>query len=116
MTEAVKVLSKESKPQRKFNKGPKGKKPFKKGGKKPVLKIKRGEPGFIYTSVCCGTRSEKSPCERKPEDRAEGTFSDSPLGTWRCPTCRKKCKVTRSKNKPVETTETQETANEQEGT
>lgn len=116
MTEPTKVLSNESKPQRKFNKGPKGKKPVKKGGKKLLPKVKRGDPVFAYTSVCCGVRADKSPCERKPEDRAEGKFSDSPLGTWKCPACHKKCKVTRGKNKVEEVAPVKETGNEQEVT
>jgi hypothetical protein len=57
----------------------------------PTLK---GEPKFIYTSQCCGAQATKTPCVKVDKKTAE----TQGLGSWRCPTCRKNCKVSRTKN------------------
>ena len=56
---------------------------------------KSGPPKFLYLCKCHGERATKSPCERSGDDRQEGKFSQSPLGTWRCPVTHRKCKVER---------------------
>lgn len=94
----------------KHNKGPKAG-PAKGGSKyasknkgkkfrKPVPKLKRGEPVFSYYVEGTDVKATKVPCERTAEDRAERKFSQSTLGTWRDPRNGKKCKVTRVRNKP----------------
>jgi hypothetical protein len=65
------------------------KKPFKKAV--PTLK---GEPKFMYFSVCCGERATKTPCVKVDKKSAE----TQGLGTFRCPKCRKACKCQRTKN------------------
>lgn len=72
-----------------------------KAAKKPY--VKRG-PVFEYVSVCCGVRALKpraaqkvqvtDPETKKPKTEIKG------LGHWRCPNCRKACKVTRRKPEP----------------
>jgi len=57
---------------------------------------------FVYTSTCCGAVATKTPCMRSKEDHKAGTFSSSPLGTWHCPTCASKCKVTRTQPKAAD--------------
>ena len=48
---------------------------------------------FVYTSKCCNATATKKPCV-KPKDKED--FAS--LGTWKCPSCGKKCSVTRTKN------------------
>ena len=57
----------------------------------PTLK---GEPVFIYVSSCCGERAEKTPCVKVDKKSAE----TQGLGHFRCPKCRKSCKVQRVRN------------------
>ena len=57
----------------------------------PVLK---GEPKFFYTSVCCNERASKNPCVNVDKKTAE----TQGLGHFRCPKCRKSCRVQRTKN------------------
>jgi hypothetical protein len=57
----------------------------------PTLK---GEPRFLYTSACCNAQATKTPCVAVDKKSAE----IQGLGKFRCPTCRKVTKVTRSKN------------------
>lgn len=71
----------------------------KKGRKKALPPIRRGEPAYLYVCECHDERATKTPCERKPEDRAEGKFSESALGKWICSVTKKRCKVQRRKNK-----------------
>ena len=61
---------------------------------------------FAYTSVCCGARAEKPPCVKakavkkakgKGKQKREETPEFVTLGTWRCSTCGKKCKCSRTK-------------------
>jgi len=59
-----------------------------------TLPTQTGEPKFLYTSVCCGMQATKTPCVRVDMKAAE----TQGLGKFRCPTCRKVTKVTRSKN------------------
>lgn len=77
-----------------------------KGGK--VVKVfKQGEPKFDYTSKCCGVPASKKPCSKgngEPDDRG---FFLSPLGTWNCTSCRRKCVVNRTVRKKVEVTDVQ---------
>jgi hypothetical protein len=95
--------------QHKRNKGPKDGQ-AKRGGSKYAKKqkgkakpapasVKRGEPVYNYLCICHGQQATKPPCERKSEDREERKYSESPLGTWRCSVTKRKCKVTRHKNK-----------------
>ena len=70
--------------------------------KKHVPATKPQDPVFLYTSVCCKVQAKKPACKRKPEDKAENKFSESPLGSWRCSQCEQPCKVTRSKFKREE--------------
>lgn len=74
----------------------------KKGKKKALPPIKRGAPVFEYLCECHDQRATKEPCERRREDRAEGKFSESPLGKWHCSVTKRKCKVRRHKVKPAE--------------
>lgn len=66
---------------------------MKKAMKKPSPKP--SEPRFVYVSSCCGGQATKTPCVcvglKSKEAETQG------LGKWRCPTCRKVCKVARSK-------------------
>lgn len=63
--------------------------------KAPKRPIQKGEPRFVYVSSCCGGQATKTPCVcvglKSKEAETQG------LGKWRCPTCRKVCKVARSK-------------------
>jgi hypothetical protein len=68
--------------------------------KKPVPKLKRGAPVFLYFVQGTDIQATKVPCERTAEDRAERKFSQSTLGTWRDPRNNRKCKVDRVRNKP----------------
>lgn len=52
---------------------------------------------FLYTSTCCNAPANKPPCERSLQDRKEGECSKSPLGTWNCGSCGRKCKVVRQR-------------------
>ena len=66
------------------------KKPIKK-----VIPVQKDAPKFLYVSVCCGEQATKAPCfsfgEKSKEAETQG------LGHFRCPKCRKSCKVVRSK-------------------
>ena len=75
-----------------------------KNGSRQRLKVptKRRAPKFLYLCKCHGEKATKTPCERNGDDRKEGKFSESPLGTWRCPVTRKKCKVDRRMPVPQE--------------
>ena len=62
------------------------------------------EPVFDYTSSCCSARAEKPACEKPKAVKAKGkgkkkaeTPEFSHLGKWRCSTCGKRCKVSRTK-------------------
>jgi hypothetical protein len=61
-----------------------------------------GTAVFVYTSKCCGATATKTPCARTKEDKKAGTFSESCLGTWQCPACASKCKVTRTQPKAAD--------------
>jgi hypothetical protein len=57
---------------------------------------------FAYFSKCCNVIAEKPACA-VPKGHIVGTYpgfvpqdAEGTLGSWRCPTCRKPCKVTRS--------------------
>lgn len=49
---------------------------------------------FTYTSACCSVPAKKPPCVKPVGDTKELMS----LGKWRCSSCGKRCKVTRSKN------------------
>jgi hypothetical protein len=66
------------------------KKPF----TKKVVPTLKGEPKFIYMSVCCGERATKTPCVAVDKKAA----LEQGKGKFRCPKCRKACKCSRSKN------------------
>lgn len=68
--------------------------------RKAVAPLQREEPVFQYISDCHNTEAVKPPCEHTADDRAKRQYSQSTLGTWKCTTCRRKCKVRRRKNKP----------------
>jgi hypothetical protein len=63
-----------------------------------TVPTQKGEPKFIYVSACCGAQATKTPCVHVDKKTAE----TQGLGSWRCPTCRKSCGVTRSKNDRLE--------------
>jgi hypothetical protein len=62
--------------------------------RKPLPKVKTGEPKFLYVSTCCGERAIKEPCMAVDKKSA----LTQGLGTFRCPKCHKACKCGRSKN------------------
>lgn len=64
--------------------------------KGPVA-VKRG-PSNTYTSVCCGAPSKKPACVRVDKKKA----AEQGLGSWRCFTCGKSCRVVVSKYKAPE--------------
>ena len=70
--------------------------------RKPNKVSLKGEPTFLYLSVCCNERADKPPCT-KVDKKAALTNS---LGSWRCKKCNKSCKVSRSKNVPQRPEET----------
>jgi hypothetical protein len=59
-----------------------------------IVPTQKGEPRFIYTSSCCNAQATKTPCLKVDKKAAE----TQGLGRFRCPTCRKPAKVSRSKN------------------
>ena len=63
--------------------------------KTKIVPTQKGEPKFVYTSACCGAQATKTPCVGVDKKSAE----TQGLGTFRCPTCRKKCSVERTKCK-----------------
>lgn len=64
--------------------------------KRPTKTVptQKGEPKFLYVSACCGAQATKTPCVKIDKKAAE----TQGLGKFRCPTCRKTAKVSRSKN------------------
>jgi hypothetical protein len=65
--------------------------------KRPIKKTVptlKGEPVYLYISACCSERATKTPCVKVDAKSAE----TQGLGKFRCPKCRKACKVGRSKN------------------
>lgn len=75
----------------------KGKKRFNKAT--PVPARPPQEPVYKYISDCHDSEAVKPPCERSDADRAKRQWGKATLGTWKCTTCRRKCKVRRRKNK-----------------
>lgn len=63
-------------------------------GEKPV--VAQAAPAFIYTTQCCGIVAQKTPCIKDRDVKFEERKAT--LGTWSCPKCRRKAKVTRTKN------------------
>jgi hypothetical protein len=74
----------------------------------------------IYTSTCCGTQATKPPCVKaravgkqpkkgKGRGKMFGEQQKAPefatLGSWRCGSCGKPCKVTVSPRPPKEVKE-----------
>jgi len=61
---------------------------------------------FAYFSVCCNAIADKPPCS-VPQNARIGTYLGAippddrlvGLGSWRCSTCRKSCKVQRTVKK-----------------
>lgn len=72
--------------------------------KKAVRRVSApGVPVFSYTSVCCSMPASKKPCAIDGSvEFADRNKLEHSLGTWNCTKCRKKAKVTRSKNKVEE--------------
>jgi hypothetical protein len=64
--------------------------------------FKQGEPRFDYTSTCCGVPASKKACSKGNGEPDDSGFFQSPLGTWNCGACRRKCKVNRTVRKPKE--------------
>lgn len=68
----------------------------------PVVK----DSVFTYLSICCNAQANKPACA-VAKGHVVGTYlgfapkdAEATLGSWRCSTCRKSCKVTRvSKSK-----------------
>jgi hypothetical protein len=88
-----------------------GQKPPKYGNKPRPQAAKKSAPKFLYLCKCHGERATKSPCERSGDDRQEGKFSQSPLGTWRCSVTRRKCKVERRMPLPLKEVSSNESTN-----
>jgi hypothetical protein len=86
-----------------------------KGGKGAKPKVyKQGELRFDYTSTCCGMPATKKACMKGNGEEDDRGFFQSPLGTWNCSKCRKKCSVSRTKR--VRKEETSQEVLESEGT
>jgi hypothetical protein len=67
-----------------------------KGPKTAAPQARKPEaPVFAYISVCCNAVAAKPALRKTPE--AEGT-----LGSWRCGSCGKPCKCSRTKYKTPE--------------
>jgi len=62
-----------------------------------IAPTQKGEPKFLYTSVCCNITANKTPCVKVDKKTAE----TQGLGTFRCSGCRKPCVCHRVKN-PLE--------------
>jgi len=75
-------------------------------GKKPQRTVKRGEPAFLYYVEGTDIQATKTPCEKDYEATPQRP-AQSHLGTWKNPLTGKKCKVTRKRNKPEDTDESQ---------
>ena len=66
------------------------------------------DAAFAYFSVCCNSIAEKPACS-VPQNAKIGTYLGAippddrqvGLGSWRCSTCRKPCKVQRTAKKEV---------------
>jgi hypothetical protein len=63
---------------------------------------------FVYVSICCNAVAEK-PALLMPRGKGVGTYLGAKpetetqgLGGWRCSTCRKPCKVQRTKKEQNE--------------
>jgi hypothetical protein len=76
-------------------------------GAKPKV-FKQGEPMFDYTSKCCGVPATKKACAKGNGEADDHGFFLSPLGTWNCSKCRRKCSVGRTLRKRVEVEKEQE--------
>lgn len=70
--------------------------------------FKQGEPKFDYTSKCCGMPATKKACSKGNGEADDRGFFQSPLGTWNCSKCRRKCAVNRTVRKPVEISKPEE--------
>jgi hypothetical protein len=64
------------------------------------------DAAFAYISVCCNAVAEKPACA-VPKGHIVGTYvgavpkdAEGTLGSWRCSSCRKPCKCTRTSQKP----------------
>jgi hypothetical protein len=73
----------------------------KKGNPAPAPSKER-VPVFLYTSTCHQAPAKKGACEMSTAVGIKG-FGEKPegeasLGSWRCTTCNRPCKVTRSLN------------------
>jgi hypothetical protein len=93
---AVRTFDQKNQPKPPKKRGTQKKKKNKglKYDRKPVPNV----PVFLYTSKCCEETALKEPCARRAEDKESLKFSEATLGTWTCPKCNKKCKVTRKRN------------------
>jgi len=69
----------------------------------------------IYTSICCGVEATKPPCvkprplPKSPKKGKRNRGEDKPkapefatLGSWRCTSCGRRCKVSVSPRPPKE--------------
>lgn len=89
---------------------------MKKNGKRKVRVVtKQGVPVFRYLSVCHNTLATKVPLTMPAENRlghlgASPKDAEGSLGSWRCGTCSKPCKVSRQKN-VAEKTQAEEVIN-----
>jgi len=74
-----------------------------KGNNKPKA-VRRG-PEFEYVSACCKARALKPRCGQRVQlkDPESGKMKDGykGLGHWKCPNCRRGCKVSPQKPKEV---------------
>lgn len=78
----------------------------------------------IYTSTCCSTDATKPPCVKpfasstdKKKGKGKGQKREKPpefstLGSWRCGSCGRPCKVTVSPRPPKEEKSKETDANE----
>lgn len=76
---------------------------MKKVDKKVLKTIATKDAVFAYISACCNIVAEKPACavvkgQRIGEYLGAKPEGEATLGTFRCPSCRKPCKVSRMKN------------------
>lgn len=74
----------------------------------PPTPVKVHIPVFLYTSTCHQAPAKKGACEM-PQGTGIKAFGEKPeaeasLGSWRCTTCNRPCKVTRSLNPDAKAT------------
>ncbi len=75
-----------------------------KAAKKVLKSVAAKDAAFLYISACCTATADKPACAVAVGQRI-GLFlgakpeGEATLGGWRCTSCRKPCKVSRTANK-----------------